>query len=103
MEEGVATMRIAIAFCTLVFSFPAAAQSFPQPGRPVRIVVPFAPGGQIDIQARAIAQKIGETLGASVLVENKPGSSTVIGAREAKSLSKRWGTIIREVGVKLHQ
>ena len=48
------------------------------------IVVPFAPGGQTDIQARAIAQKMSVTLGASVIVENKPGGSTVIGAREVQ-------------------
>jgi tripartite-type tricarboxylate transporter receptor subunit TctC len=55
---------------------------FPLPGKPVRIVVPFTPGGQTDIEARAIALKMAESMGASVIVENKPGASTAIGARD---------------------
>ena len=70
------------------------AQQFPQPGKPVRIVVPFAPGGQTDIQARAIAQKMGESLGVSVVVENKPGGSTVIGAREVQEAAPDGHTLL---------
>ena len=65
-------MRIALAFCALAFAFSATAQTFPQPGRPIRIVVPFPPGGQTDIQARAIAQKASESMGGHpIIVENK--------------------------------
>ena len=74
----------AITAAALAIASAAHAQQFPIPGKPVRIVVPFAPGGQTDIQARAIAQKMGTTLGTSVIVENKPGGSTVIGAREVQ-------------------
>lgn len=77
-------IRSAIAFCAFACVFSASAQTFPQSGKPLRIVVPFAPGGQTDIQARAIAQKVGATLGTTVIVENKPGGSTVIGAREVQ-------------------
>jgi tripartite-type tricarboxylate transporter receptor subunit TctC len=59
------------------------AQSFPIAGKPVRIVVPFAPGGQTDIQARAIASRMAEA-GLNTIVENKPGGSTVIGARDVQ-------------------
>ena len=53
------------------------------PNRPVRIIVPLAPGGGSDILARLMAQHMGETLGQTFIVENKPGAGTVIGAELA--------------------
>ncbi len=53
------------------------------PNRPVRMIVPLAPGGGTDILARLMAQRMGDTLGQTFVVENKPGAGTVIGAEMA--------------------
>ena len=53
------------------------------PSRPVRIIVPLAPGGGSDILARLMAQHMGDSLGQTFIVENKPGAGTVIGAELA--------------------
>jgi tripartite-type tricarboxylate transporter receptor subunit TctC len=58
-------------------SSPARTQTFPE--RPVRIVVPFPPGGGNDIIVRAIIEDMSKSLGQQVLVDNKPGAGTVIG------------------------
>ena len=51
------------------------------PERLVKIVVPFAPGGGTDVIARALAQEMSRDLGASVIIENKPGAGTIIGTQ----------------------
>jgi tripartite-type tricarboxylate transporter receptor subunit TctC len=56
---------------------PASAQAYPN--RPVKIVVPFATGGPADVYARFIAQRLGDALGQSFVIDNKPGGGSVIG------------------------
>ena len=54
-------------------------QGQPFPSQPIRIVAPVPPGGGVDILSRALAQKLTESLGVSVIVENKAGASAVVG------------------------
>src|SRR5512140_2863938 len=61
-----------------IFAVPAAAQNWP--ARPVRIIVPYSPGGGIDTVARLMAQKLTEQFGSSFVVENRPGAAGVLGA-----------------------
>ena len=67
---------IAVVAGVLMAAGAAHAQDFPT--KPLRIVVPFAPGGNVDITARTIATPLGELLGQSIVVENKPGAGGML-------------------------
>jgi len=70
----------------------ASAQEFPT--KPIRIVVPYSPGGGTDVVARLVAQKLSTKLGQSVIVENKPGASTNIGTRDVATSPADGYTIL---------
>ena len=59
-----------------LFAAPASAQTFPS--KPIRIVVPFGAGGVADLTARTVAQKMSESMGQAVVIENKPGAGGVV-------------------------
>src|SRR6266700_2763838 len=64
-------------FALLVVFAPAHAQTFPS--KTIRIIVPYAPGGSIDLTARLIAKHLQDSVGQNVIVENKPGANAAIG------------------------
>src|SRR5664279_4952459 len=59
----------------------AGSASAAYPDRPIKIVVPFAPGGGTDVVARTLAQQMASDLGANIVIENKPGAGTIIGTQ----------------------
>ena len=63
---------------TALLSMPLAAQ--PYPSKPVRIIVPFPPGGGVDVVARVVGRKLSDTLAQPVIVENRGGASATLGA-----------------------
>src|SRR4051794_27813164 len=72
--------RIALA-ATLILALAPAAVAQNYPARQITLIVPFAPGGPADFLGRLIGQKMGEDLGQQVVVDNRPGANTIIGAQ----------------------
>ena len=88
------------ALCVLALAaHPAFAQNAADkyPEKPIKIVVPFPPGGSTDTLGRAIAQKLQEKWGQPVLVENRPGASTLIGSTAVAKSSPDGYTLIVSV------
>ena len=85
-------MRPLLLLIASLFCVAAAAQPFPS--KPVRIIVPFSPGGVADSSARVISDKLGARLGQSVVVENRPGASGNIGAQQVAAAAPDGYTLL---------
>lgn len=84
----------------LLASSGAMAQGAAQyPNKPIRMIVPFAPGGATDYMARAIAQKMQASMGQPVVVENKPGANAIVGTDAvAKSAPDGYALVLCAFG-----
>src|SRR5689334_1153185 len=74
--------RIFAAALAVCITTSAALAQAPYPTRPIRLLVPFAPGGGVDVVARIVGKKMSEKLGQPILVESKPGGGGAIAVGE---------------------
>lgn len=79
----------------------ARAQAQWSPARPVTIVVPFPPGGSTDVTARLVAERMTPLLGQNVVIDNKPGAQTVIGAEAVARAAPDGHTMLMSSGTTL--
>jgi hypothetical protein len=83
--------------CALVAVSAGSAQAQGWPNRPIRMVVPYTPGGYTDLMARLVSQKLSEALGQPFVIENKPGANAVIGTDSVAKAAPdgyTFGTVI---------
>ena len=76
MRRGLSRMRLVVLVMLLALGlFPAAAADYPS--CPIRVVVPWPPGGPTDAVARVLSQEISETLGQTIVIDNKAGATSI--------------------------
>jgi tripartite-type tricarboxylate transporter receptor subunit TctC len=87
-------MRLLLA-ALLLCSGTAAAQTWPT--KPIRWIVPTGPGSAVDVNARRVAPRLAEALGQPVIVDNRPGANSMIGAREVARAAPDGYTLLQAV------
>ena len=85
---------IAIALVSILFASGCLAQAIDYPLRPIRFIVPYAPGGSSDVLARTLGKKMGDTLGQQFLIDNRPGAGSMVGTDAAAKAPPDGYTII---------
>lgn len=93
MKISLTRRALMTAMAALVWAAPAVAQD-DYPSKPIRIIVPAAPGGGLDVTTRLIVEKMGIFLGQPVIVENRPGAESVIGIRAAQTAEPDGYTVL---------
>jgi tripartite-type tricarboxylate transporter receptor subunit TctC len=88
---------VAVLAAVLLLGTEAGAQSYP--AKPIRLIVPYPAGGATDFFARLVFPKVGDALGQPVVVENRPGAGTAIGASEvARSAADGYTLLLGDAG-----
>jgi tripartite-type tricarboxylate transporter receptor subunit TctC len=87
-------LALLVAGMTLVASARSAAAEAPYPTRPIRLIVPFPPGGPTDVMGRLISQALSERLGQQVYVENRPGAGSTLAGKIAANAEPDGYTLL---------
>ncbi len=89
------TISLSLVPCALCLGIAEAeAQLVKYPAKPVRVIVPFAPGSPIEVPARAVGQRLAETLGQQFVIDNRPGASGIIGTEAAARAPRDGYTLL---------
>ncbi len=92
-------MNLLRALLVLLSLVPGALHAQQYPAKPIRFVVPFPPGGGVDIVARSLAEKLSPRLGQPIVIDNKPGAGTTIGTdAAAKSAPDGYTFLVGPIG-----
>ena len=97
---GMTAVRVLVALLAMGAAFHyAAAQSYPT--KPIRLLIPFTPGGSQDVIGRLLAQKVSESTGQPVVVENKPGAGGLIATQEEARAAADGYTLLLSTGAQM--
>jgi tripartite-type tricarboxylate transporter receptor subunit TctC len=80
--------------CALSAAHPEAARAEDYPARPITLIVPYPPGGGVDVMGRLVGQKLSAALGQQVVIENRAGAGGMIGTRDAAKAAPDGYTIV---------
>jgi tripartite-type tricarboxylate transporter receptor subunit TctC len=90
----VKTALAGLAGCVLALAGAATAYAQQYPTKPIRVIVPFAPGGGLEITTRLIGQKLTEKWGQNIVVDSRPGAATIIGSEIASKAAPDGYTLL---------